>query len=49
MPTASRKTNNQEPKCGHIREFFMTLKTDTEISDDNESISTDGNGTNDSK
>jgi hypothetical protein len=36
----SFEENNQEPKCGQIREFMMTLKPDTETSDDG-STSTD--------
>jgi hypothetical protein len=36
----SFEENNQEQKCGQIREFMMTLMPDTESSDDG-STSTD--------
>ena len=36
----SFEENNQEPKCGQMREFMMTMKPDTETSDDG-STSTD--------
>lgn len=40
--------NNQEPKCGHIREFMMTMKPNTESSDDS-NTSTDSTWTSNSK
>jgi hypothetical protein len=44
----SFEENNQELKCGQIREFMMTLKPDTESSDDG-TTSTDSTLTSDSK